>query len=64
MPFETTYFMTRQQALSFFNKVAREHIAYLAKDNEDGRYFVANEEDYAFFMVECELDMSLELCSE
>ena len=64
MPFKTTYFKTRQQALAFFNKVAREHIAFLAKDNEDGRYFVANEEDYAFFTAEWELDMSLILCSE
>lgn len=64
MPFKTTYFKTRQQALAYFNKVAREHIAFLAKDNEDGRYFVANEEDYRFFEQEFKLDMSLELCSE
>tara|TARA_R100001126_G_scaffold38248_1_gene21255 strand:- start:154 stop:348 length:195 start_codon:yes stop_codon:yes gene_type:complete len=64
MPFKTTYFMTRQQALTFFNKVARLNIAYLAKDNEDGRYFVANEKDYAFFSAEWNLDMSLILCSE
>ena len=64
MPFKTTYFMTRRQALAFFNKVARLNIAYLAKDNEDGRYFVANEKDYAFFSEEWDLDMSLELCSE
>jgi len=56
--------MTRQQALAYFNKVAREHIAFLGKDNEDGRYFVANEKDYAFFSGEWDLDMSLELCSE
>ena len=64
MPFNTTYFETRQQALAFFNKVAREHIAFLALDNEDGRYFVANEKDYEFFSTEWDLDMSLELCSE
>ena len=64
MPFKTTYFETRQKALAYFNKVAREHIAFLAKDNEDGRYFVANEQDYAFFSAEWDLDMSLELCSE
>jgi|14BtaG_2_1085337.scaffolds.fasta_scaffold45436_2 hypothetical protein len=64
MLFKTTYFKTRQQALTFFNKVARLNIAYLAKDNEDGRYFVANEKDYAFFTAEWDLDMSLELCSD
>jgi len=56
--------MTRQQALAYFNKVARDHIAFLAKDNEGGRYFVANEKDYAFFTAEWDLGMSLELCSE
>tara|TARA_R100001591_G_scaffold106732_1_gene115282 strand:+ start:829 stop:1023 length:195 start_codon:yes stop_codon:yes gene_type:complete len=64
MPFKTTYFETRQQALAYFNKVAREHIAFLALDKENGRYFVANEQDYAFFSAEWDLDMSLELCSE
>ena len=64
MPFKTTYFETRQQALAFFNKVAREHIAFLALDKENDLYFVANEEDYAFFSAVWYLDMSLELCSE
>lgn len=64
MPFKTTYFETRRQALTFFNKVARLNIAFLAKDNENGYYFVANEQDYAFFSAEWDLDMSLELCSE
>jgi len=64
MPFKTTYFKTRQQAIAFFNKVAREHIAFLALDKENGNYFVANEKDYAFFTAEWDLDMSLELCSE
>ena len=64
MPFMTTYFETRQKALAFFNKVAREHIAFLALDNEDGLYFVANEQDYRFYQQEFDLDMTLELCSE
>ena len=64
MPFKTTYFETRRQALAYFNKVSREHIAFLALDKENGYYFVANEQDYAFFSSEWDLDMSLELCSE
>ena len=64
MPFKTQYFETRQQALAFFNKVAKKHIAFLALDNEYGNYFVANEQDYRFFSAEWDLDMSLELCSE
>ena len=64
MTFKTMYFKTRQQALDYFNKVARLNIAYLARDNEQGQYFVANEKDYVFFSAEWDLDMSLELCSE
>lgn len=64
MPFKTQYFKTRQQALSYFNKVARDHIAFFALDNECNQYFVANEQDYRFFQDDFNLDMSLELCSE
>lgn len=64
MTFKTMYFQTRQQAIAYFNKVARLNIAYLARDNEQGQYFVANEKDYVFFSAEWDLDMSLELCSE
>lgn len=64
MPFKTTYFETRSQAIAYFNKVAREHIAFFCKDNECNQYFVANEQDYRFYQQEFKLDMSLELCSE
>ena len=64
MTFKTMYFQTRQQALDYFNKVARLNIAILAKDNVNNGYFVANPEDYRFFRTAWEWDMSLELCSE
>ena len=64
MPFDTKYFKTRQQALAYFNKVAREHIAFMIRDNESDDYLVATEEYYRFITQEWDLDMSLELCSE
>ena len=64
MPFKTRYFNTRSKAIAYFNKVAREHIAFFCKDNECDQYFVANEQDYRFYQKEFVLDMSLELCSE
>ena len=67
MQFKTTYFMTRQQALAYFNKVAREHIAFLCKDNESyfgKEWFVATESDYRFYREQFYMDMTLELCSE
>jgi len=67
MPFETTYFKTKQQALAYFNKVAREHIAFLCIDNEPcfgKEWFVANESDYRFYKDQFYMDMTLELCSE
>ena len=64
MPFKTQYFETRKEALAFFNKVSKKHIAFLALDKESCIYFVANEQDYGFFSTKWNLDMSLELCSE
>ena len=69
MPFDTKYFKTRQQALAYFNKVARGHIAFMIRDNESDEYLVATEEYYRFIkrvipQQEWDLDMSLELCSE
>lgn len=64
MPFKTQYFDTRQQALDYFNKVSRDHIAFFALDRECNLYFVANEKDYRSLQKDFNLDMSLELCSE
>ena len=79
MPFKTTYFDTRQQAISFFNSVARQHIAFFcfkhtdSQDRQNGHYFVANEQDYkALTYAESfnvtvgdkAFDISLEIVSE
>jgi len=64
MPFKTQYFDTRQQALDYFNSVARNHIAFFVLDRECNLYFVANEKDYRSLQRDFYLDMSLELCSE
>ena len=70
MPFKTTYFDTRQQAMSFFNSVARQHVAFFcfkhtdSQDRQNGHYFVANEQDYKALFVFKGIDMSLEIVSE
>ena len=70
MPFKTTYFDTRQQAIAFFNSVARQHVAFFcfkhtdSQDRQNGHYFVANEQDYKALFVFKGIDMSLEIVSE
>lgn len=75
MPFKTTYFDTRQQAIAFFNSVARQHIAFFcfkhtdSQDRQNGHYLVANEIDYAvlldyFSNNETDNAMTLEIRSE
>ena len=73
MPFKTTYFDTRQQAMSFFNSVARQHVAFFcfkhtdSQDRQNGHYFVANEQDYKTLYLSMGnkgIDISLEIVSE
>ncbi len=70
MTFESMVFVTREQALSFFNKVARDSVAFLCKGNnvvpDRPAYFVFNETDYTKYYNEKDwgLDLTLELCSE
>ena len=67
MTFKTELFDTSQKAITYFNKVTTDHVAYLVLEVDRNIFVVVNDQDYRSLQGDFDLlvDMLLDdLCSE